>query len=139
MNLKNLKNAFNRFSDLEFSRTQKREESFNHLIQNIIAIRASCIPQQALSVFDKTPFNKLPSLLDKLSVDPLANSDLKAKLSIVEKEQGRNLSKLNLVLVQETIQSSKRWQNMREVAPETKTNATIEKKGKNVDGPSFER
>ena len=139
MNLKNLKNAFNRFSDLEFSRTQKREESFNHLIQNIIAIRASCIPQQALSVFDKTPFNKLPSLLDKLSVDPLANSDLKAKLSVVEKEQGRDLSKLNLVLVQETIQSSKRWQNMREVAPETKTNATIEKKGKNVDGPSFER
>ncbi|MGF1826837.1 hypothetical protein [Vibrio splendidus] len=139
MNVKNLKNAFNRFSDLEFSRTQKREESFNHLIQNIIGIRASCIPQQALSVFDKTPFNKLPSLLDKLSVDPLANSDLKAKLSVVEKEQGRDLSKLNLVLVQETIQSSKRWQNMREVAPENKTNATIEKKGKNVDGPSFER
>lgn len=138
MNLNVLKKSFNQFSSLELSRTQKREQSFNYLIQNIVAIRANCIPKQALHAFDKTPFSKLPNLLEKLNVDPLAKSDLASKLSAIENEQGNVLITLNLQLVQETIQSSKRWKNVREIAPEIKPNTTAQKKEKGLDGPSFE-
>ncbi|KAB0482453.1 hypothetical protein F7Q91_03325 [Vibrio chagasii] len=139
MNLKDLKSAFSQFTKLELSTSKKREQGYNELIQNIVAIRSSCIPPQVLSAFDTTPFNQLPTLLDRINADPLASSDLRLKISVTEKEQNRDLSKLNLVMVQDTIQSSKRWQNIREVAPANKPDTTITKKGKLSDGPSFER